>query len=482
MKKSSQKIIVILAIVLGVVYLGYRVIESRNHMDSLTEKAMENDVRTVAIIQAEHMPAQETIKLPGTIQAWFQAPIYAQVSGYVKMWHKDWGAIVKKGDVLAEIYAPALDAQYQQSKADLASEEALNALAKLTADRWIALRKNQAVSEQSISVKVAEANAQQAKVNAARQNVRNFEALIGFKTIVAPYDGVVINRAINVGDFINKEGTISTPEGEVRNLFTVADMSRMRLFVSVPEAYGATMHDGLKADLTVPQFPGRHFTAEFLTTARGFNVGTRTVVTQFVIENEARDLWPGSYASVNITVDVANRHLSIPSSALVFDEKGTRVAVVDDDNIVHFKPIKISKILDATVELTEGVSTDDRIINNPSAAILEGDKVSIVTPAPGYDLINVPKEPVPESAKPVAHSEMPDPTLTQALNGTDDRIVNNPDAALPEGAKVSTVTPAPGDDLIDNPKEPVGGASKPASHSEIPDPRLEQALNGSHAS
>jgi RND family efflux transporter MFP subunit len=418
MKKSSQKIIVSMAIVLGVVYLGYRVIESRNHMDSLTEKAMENDLRTVAIVQPEHLPAQETIQLPGTIQAWFQAPIYAQVSGYVKMWHADWGARVKRGDVLAEINAPALDAQYRQAKADLATEEALNQLAILTADRWIALRKNQAVSEQAISVKVAEAKAQQARVNAAMQNVRNFEALIGFKTIIAPYDGVVINRAINVGDFINKEGTISTPQGEVRNLFTVADISRLRLFVSVPERFGALMHDGLKANLTVPQFPGRKFEAEFLTTARGFDVSTRTVVTQFVIENEEKDLWPGSYASVNLTVDVENRHLSIPSSALVFDEMGTRVAVVDDDNIVHFKPIKIQRILDATVELSEGISTEDRIINNPSAAILEGDKVTIVTPAPGYDMINTPKEPASESSKPASHSEMPDPRLKQALNGS----------------------------------------------------------------
>jgi RND family efflux transporter MFP subunit len=419
MKKSSQKIIVILAVVLGVIYLGYRVIESRKHMDSLTEKAMENDVRTVAIIQPEHLPAQETIQLPGTIQAWFQAPIYAQVSGYVKMWHKDWGARVKRGDILAEINAPALDAQFRQAKADLATEEALNRLAILTADRWIALRKNQAVSEQAISVKVAEAQAQQARVNAAMQNVRNFQALINFKTIVAPYDGVVINRSINVGDFINKEGTISTPQGEVRNLFTVADITRLRLFVSVPERFGALMHDGLKAEITVPQFPGRKFEAEFLTTARGFDVSTRTVVTQFVIENEEKDLWPGSYASVNLTVDVANRHLSIPSSALVFDEMGTRVAVVQDDNTVHFKPIKIQRILDATVELSEGISTEDRVINNPSAAILEGDKVTIVTPTKGYDLINKPKEePAPESSKPASHSEMPDPRVKQALNGS----------------------------------------------------------------
>ena len=195
-------------------------------MASLTEQAKENDIPTVAIVHAEPLPAQETIQLPGNIQAWFQAPIYAQVSGYVKMWHKDWGARVKKGDVLAEIYAPALDAQYRQAKADLASEVALYDLAELTADRYLALRKNQAVSEQAISVKVAEAKVQEAKVNAAMQNVRNYEALIGFKTIVAPYDGVIINRAINVGDYINKEGTISTPQGEVRKLFTVADISR----------------------------------------------------------------------------------------------------------------------------------------------------------------------------------------------------------------------------------------------------------------
>lgn len=467
-----------MAIVLGVVYLGYRVIESREHMDSLTEEAMENDVRTVAIIQAEQMPAQETILLPGNVQAWFQAPIYAQVSGYVKMWYKDWGAIVKKGDLLAEIYAPALDAKYEQSKADLQSEIALNELAILTADRWKALRKNQAVSEQSISVKVAEAKAQQAKVNAAAQRVRNFEALINFKKIVAPYDGVVIHRAINTGDFINKEGTISLPEGEVRNLFTVADMSRMRLFVSVPERFGALMHDGLKAEISVPQFPNRRFTAEFLTTARGFDVSTRTVVTQFLIENEARDLWPGSYASVNITVDVEHRHLSIPSSALVFDEMGTRVAVVDDNNIVHFKPIKLTRILDATVEISEGISVDDRIINNPSAAILEGDKVTIVTPAKGYDLINDPKEPVSGSPKPASHSGMSDPKPKQVSNGTDEQTINNPSAVLPEGDKAGAVTPAPGYDTINKPEKPGSESGKLPSQSKIPDPKPKQALNG----
>ncbi|HRC44652.1 MAG TPA: efflux RND transporter periplasmic adaptor subunit, partial [Nitrospira sp.] len=171
------------------------------------------------------------------IHAWYEAPIYAQVTGYVKMWYKDYGADVKKGDVLAEVHAPSLDAQYEQAKADLESERAKNALADLTAKRYLAMRKNHALSEQAISVQVAEAQVQAAKVKASEQNVRNFEALIRFKTIVAPYDGIVTVRNINVGDYVNREGTISSP-GAISNLFTVADISMMRLFVNMPETFG----------------------------------------------------------------------------------------------------------------------------------------------------------------------------------------------------------------------------------------------------
>lgn len=378
--------IVIAAIMLCMVYVGYRIYESNLNAAVLRKDTLEGAVQTVAIIYAKPVDPNDTITLPGNVQAWFEAPIYAQVSGYVKMWYKDYGAQVKKGEVLAEINAPALDAQYAQAKADLESERAKNALAELTARRFVAMRKNHAVSEQSISVKVAEAKAQAAKVNAAEQNVRNFEALIRFKTIVAPYDGVVTVRNINVGDYVNKEGTISSP-GMISNLFTVADVSMMRLFVSVPEAFGPFLQQGLTADVTVPQFPNRHFTAKFLTVARGFDVSTRTAVTEFTIDNEDRTLWPGSYATVRLTAPIEKSVLTIPSTAMVFQEHGTQVAMVAEDDRVHFKAIIVSKILDNAVEVTEGVSTTDRIINNPSAALLEGDQVRIVTPAPGYDLV-----------------------------------------------------------------------------------------------
>jgi RND family efflux transporter MFP subunit len=381
-----RRLMVITAIFVCALYLGYRIYDSRSDAAALREETLVNALPTVAVINPKPGLPTETITLPGNIQAWFQAPIYAQVSGYVKMWYKDYGALVRKGDVLAEINAPALDAQYAQARADLAAEQAKFALADLTAKRWMALRKNHAVSEQSISVQVANAKAEAARVKAAEQNVKNFEALIRFKTIVAPYDGVVTVRNINVGDYVNKEGTISNP-GLISNLFTVADVSMLRLFVSVPESFGPFLQPGLTADVTVPQLPNRHFTGKFLTVARGFDVSTRTAVTVFTIDNEDRALWPGSYAQVTLTAPVDRQVQTLPSTALVFQEHGTQVAVVADDDRVHFKPITVSKLLDNIVEVAEGISTGDRIVNNPSAALLEGDQVRIVTPAPGYDLV-----------------------------------------------------------------------------------------------
>ncbi len=384
---------VVSAILLCVLYVGYRIHESKSDAALLREKTLEDAVPTVAIVYPKPSDPSETITLPGNVQAWFQAPIYAQVSGYVKMWYKDYGALVKKGDILAEINAPALDAQYGQAKADLEAERAKYALADITAKRWVALRKNHAVSEQSISVQVANAKAELARVGAAEQNVRNFEALIRFKTIVAPYDGVVTVRNINVGDYVNKEGTLGNREGTtgspgvVSNLFTVADVSMLRLFVSVPESFGPFLQPGLTADVTVPQLPNRHFTAKFLTVARGFDVSTRTAITVFTIDNEDRALWPGSYAQVRLTAPVDRQVFTIPSTALVFQEHGTQVAVVTEDDRVHLQPITVSRLLDNLVEVAEGISTSDRIVNNPSAAMLEGDKVRIVTPAPGYDLV-----------------------------------------------------------------------------------------------
>lgn len=388
MNSLRGKGVLILIVLSSLVYFGYRYNVSRTNAAVLNETTLDHSIQRVSVITPKMSPPNETITLPGNIQAWYEAQIYAQVSGYVKMWHKDYGALVKKDDVLAEINAPALDAQYAQAKADLETERARNVLADLTAKRYVAMRPNQAVSEQAISVQVQEAKAQEAKMRAAEQNVKNFEALIRFKTIVAPFDGVVTARNINVGNYVNKEASPEGGSSTVRDLFTVADVSKMRLFVSVPESFGPFLQPGLTADVTVPQLPNRHFTGQFLTVAKGFDVSTRTVITVFTIDNEDRALWPGSYATVRLTAPVEKNVLTIPTTALVFQEHGAQIALVDGDDHVHFKPITMNRVLDNVMEIADGISANDRIINNPSAALLEGDKVSIVTPAPGYELTN----------------------------------------------------------------------------------------------
>jgi len=387
MQRLSGKVVALSVISLVLLYLGYRIYESRSDAALLREQTLEGAVPTVAIVSPKPVPSTETITLPGNVVGWYEAPMYARVTGYVKMWYRDYGDQVKKGDVLAEINAPDLDAEYQQAKADLDSERARYKLAEVTAKRWVALRPNHAVSEQSITVQEQNLKVQAALVKAAEQKVGNIEAFIRFKTIVAPFDGVVTQRNINVGDLVSKEGNLNTPNAK-SNLFTVADVHVMRLFVSVPASFGPFLQPGLTADVTVPQLPNRHFTGKFLTVARGFDVSTRTAVTVFTIDNEDRALWPGSYAEVHLTAPIDRQEFTIPSTALVFQEHGTQVAVVTGDDRVHLQPIAVSKLMDNAVEVAEGISASDRIVNNPSAALLEGDKVRIVTPAPGYDLVN----------------------------------------------------------------------------------------------
>ena len=368
-------------------YFGYRAYGSRTEASAVRYEALEEAVPTVAVVSPKPLPATETVTLPGTIVGWYEAPIYARVTGYVKMWYKDYGDKVKEGDILAEINTPDLDAEYRQAEADLESERAKYRLAEVTAKRYQAMRKTHAVSEQAITVQEQNMRAQEAVVNAAHQKVKNIEAFIGFKKIVAPFDGVVIQRNINVGNLVSKEGNLSTPNA-ISNLFTVAVVDKLRLFVNVPTAFGPFLQPGLTAEVTVPQLPDRNFAFKFLTIAGGFDVSTRTAVTVFTIDNEDRALWPGSYAQVHLTAPIARQVYTIPSTALVFQEHGTQVAVVTEDDRVHLKPITVTKPLDNAVEVAERLSPTDRIINNPSAALLEGRKVRVVTPAPGYDVVN----------------------------------------------------------------------------------------------
>lgn len=405
MTPLRRRLLTLTAIVIALGYGGFRIYSSQLDAASLHEQTLKEAIPTVAVVNPKPVPATETITLPGNIVGWYEAPIYARVTGYVAAWYKDYGDSVKEGDLLAEINTPDLDAEYRQAKAALQSEHARYELAKVTAKRYVAMRKNQAVSEQSITVQEQNRKAQAAVVNEALQKVKNIEAFIGFKQIKAPFDGVVIQRIINVGDLVTKEGSLGTTDGK-NNLFTVAVVDKLRLFVNVPEQFGPFLQPGLTADVTVPQLPNRHFTFNFLAVAKGFDVRTRTAVTVFTIDNADRALWPGSYAKVQLTAPVDRKSFTIPSTALVFQEHGTQVAVVKEESRVHLQPITVSKLMDKAVEVEEGLSADDRVINNPSAALHDGATVRIVTPEPGYDLGTGDTQ-APESRAPKEQPESP---------------------------------------------------------------------------
>ncbi|WP_367160682.1 efflux RND transporter periplasmic adaptor subunit [Kozakia baliensis] len=382
---ASRKIILGAGICAISLYVGYLVVARVHATTELRAETNNSAIPDVAVVSPRHAAKKVSLTLPGTIDAWYQAPIYPQVSGYVKMWYKDYGAEVKAGDVLAEINAPSLDAEYAQAKADYVAAQAKYNLAVVTANRWQAMGKSQSVSGQAVSVSLANMKSEQATLEAAQHNVDRFEALEKFKQIVAPFDGVVTARNVSVGDYVHNGGGNLNATGSASELFTVADVHKLRLFVSVPEVFSYILQPGLKAQISVPQFPDKKFTAQFLTVARGYDPNTRTAVTEFVMDNDQHQLWPGTFASVDLTASNTSANLyEIPSGALVFMEKGMQVATVDTQNHVHYKNISVGRMADSATEVNSGIGPDDHIINNPPADLLEGEQVHVVQPEKGY--------------------------------------------------------------------------------------------------
>jgi RND family efflux transporter MFP subunit len=327
--------------------------------------------------------SDQSLTLPGEIAAWNQAAIFGQVSGYVSQWYKDYGAHVDAGDVLATINTPSLDAEYEASKANLAVAQARYNLAELTAKRFQALSIN-AVSQQDIDDKVAAAAQQKAELAAAQQNVQQFEAMIGFKKIVAPFAGIVTARRVNIGDFINTAGGDAT-RGSAQPLFNVADVQKLRVLVSVPQAYSAFLKPDLKATLSIYGDPARMFEAKFLATAGAVDRATRTIVTELVLDDPPPELQPGAFVIVKLEGKIGSDILTVPAQALVFRAQGPQVALIMDGERVHLKSVTVGRNLGLSVQVLTGLKPTDRIVANPSLGLLEGQSVKVVDPVPGYE-------------------------------------------------------------------------------------------------
>ena len=335
----------------------------------LAEATKEGAIPTVAVGAPQAGPAVEEIILPGNVQSFFDARIRARVQGFVRDWRYDIGAKVKAGDVLATVEAPELDQQLQQAKGELSRAEAEVNLAKLTSKRWSALRASTAVSQQSADEKSGDYQAKVAATEAARANVERLRALTGYLQITSPFAGVVTARNVDIGALVGPENKLE--------LFSVADIHQVRVYVGVPQAYAASIKPGMIAELKLAQFPTRLFTAKVLTTSNAIAENSRSLLVQLIADNPEGLLLPGSYAEVHFKLPGRPGVRRIPASAIFFQKNALAVATVGANSKVAIKPITIVRDLGTTIEISSGPALSDRIILNPPQSLSDGDEVRI---------------------------------------------------------------------------------------------------------
>ena len=365
--KRWGKMAVVAAVAVAVLGIGWRMY--KNHTTAAWTDAQA--VPTVQIIKLKSPKTGSTLTLPGDVQAFTSAPIYAQVSGYVKKWYFDIGAPVKKGQLLAELDTPNLAGESAQGRANLVNAIAAQKLSEATARRYDALFAQGAVARQSKDEKDADLAAKNAAVAAARANLYSVSSQENFRRLVAPFDGVVTSRAVDVGALVTVGTPTSTP------LFTVSDLTKLRIYVRVPQNYASYIRPGMEVTFTVPQHPGRVFHAKLVASAGAVASSTGTVLVQFGLDNTDNALQPGAYAEVKFPLPAGANGIRVPATALMFRDEGMQVATVDATNHVKLKTVNIARDLGASVDVGGGISPRDRIIDNPADALRDGDEVKI---------------------------------------------------------------------------------------------------------
>ncbi len=325
--------------------------------------------------------AQEIV-LPGNIQAYSMAPIYARTPGYVKSWSHDIGSHVKKGELLAVIETPEVDQQLVQAKADLATAQSNLALAKTTADRYQDLMSKNAVSQQDTDNAVSQLQARVTAVNSATANVHRLEELQSFERIVAPFDGVVTARNIDVGQLISATGSTTTAgAGTVvgsKAMFEISALSKLRVFINVPQIYSPDAKAGVAATLTLPQYPGRKFEGKLVRTSDAVDPATRTLLAEVEVNNPSGELLPGSYTEVHLHTKIAAPALIVPATGVILEADGLRVATVDQNSIAHLVRVTSGRDFGTTIEILTGLKPDQSVITNPPDSLTDGEKVRIV--------------------------------------------------------------------------------------------------------
>jgi RND family efflux transporter MFP subunit len=333
-------------------------------------------IPSVTTIHPKLGAPQTEIVLPGNIQAFTDSPIYARTNGYLKNWYADIGTRVKKGQLLADIETPEVDQQLDQARADLNTAQANYRLSQITASRYQDLLKTDAVSKQDVDNANGDFEAKKAMVASALSNVKRLEQLQSFEKIYAPFDGVITARNTDVGHLIN-----SGAGGPATELFHIAALGKLRVYINVPQQDSLSAKPGLIADLTFQQFPGRKFKGNLVRTADSIDPASRTLLVEVDVDNPTRELLPGSYAEVHLQVPAGNPAFILPVSTLIFRSRGLQVATVDTNNRAALRDITLGRDLGNEVEVVSGISAADSIIETPPDSLVSGETVRVVAAA-----------------------------------------------------------------------------------------------------
>jgi RND family efflux transporter MFP subunit len=363
-------IVLAIAILLAIWGIASRVI-ARN---TLGKETTGNAVPTVLTVRASRGPPAESLVLPGTVQAFYEAPIYARTNGYLKAWYTDIGTPVKKGRLLAEIDSPEIDQELLQAQADLATAQANYELARTTDERWQGLLATQSVSKQDADQRAGDAAAKKAALQSAMANVARLRDLESFKRVLAPFDGVVTQRNTDIGALISAGQTAGSA------LFRVADTHRLRIYVSAPEAYATGLSPGVKADLSFTEHPGRSFPAAIAFTAQALDPASRTLQVELQVDNEKKELLPGAYVEVHFSLATGVNTLRIPVNTVLFRSRGLLVAVLDQEHRVHLTPITTGRDFGSSLEVLAGLPPDCELVLNPAESLTDGEIVRVAPP------------------------------------------------------------------------------------------------------
>jgi RND family efflux transporter MFP subunit len=366
-------IVAALVAVLGLSAAGVLSIKARaKEQIALSAETARLAVTTVSVAYPRPEPRSNELELPGSVQAYTESPIYARTNGYLLHWYKDIGATVQKGDLLADLDTPEVDQELSQAQAARQQMVAALDLARTSADRWRELRRTDSVSQQELDQRTSDYAQAQANMAAADANVRRLEQLESFKYVYAPFGGVLTRRNVDIGALVNAGNG-----GSGKELFNLALIDPLRVYMSVPEADAPSIRADMRAWIALAEFPSARFTGTVVRTANAIDQNTRTLLTEVDVPNPDGRLLPGAYAQVHFDVPVNGSRLSVPSSAMLFRSEGPAVAVVRPGDRIELRPIAIGRDFGTSLEILGGIRAGDRVVQNPPDSLENGQSVHV---------------------------------------------------------------------------------------------------------